>query len=333
MALQRLEQGRRLMQQGQPSATGSIWKQIWSARWCYLFLLPGLVLAGMFTFWPTVASWYYSLLNWSGFTSEKTFVGLANYQQIIHDQFFWNAFMHSFLFLIGNLPIRLGLALIIAIILNDKALRLAPVFRTMFFIPVVTSTAIVGIVMTFVLSPFHGPVNQALLDLHFIPRAVDFLGDPHSALWAVVGTSIWKDLGIPMIYWLAALQTIPHDVYEAAKVDGSNPLQTARYVTLPLLVPFAIVIILITAVNTLNVFAIVQTMTGGGPYFASDVVETYIYRTAFGSAETTTVPQLGYASAGGVIFGVAIMLIALLQGLAVKRLRDVRQEMSAGGGQ
>lgn len=309
----------------------SLRQQLWSARWCYLFMLPSLILTGMFTFYPIVASVWFSLLNWSGFTSDAYFVGMANYAQVIQDDFFWSAFRRSFLFMFASVPVKLTLALLIALVLNDAALRLSPLFRTLFFVPVVTTTAIVGIVMTFILSPFNGPVNIAMLFLGVIERPVDFLGEADSALWTVIAVEIWKWLGQPMIYWLAALQTVPVVLYEAAKVDGATAWQQFRHITAPLIKPFAIVIVLITAVGTLKVFALVQTMTGGGPFFATEVMEVYIYRTAFGSAASQSLPRLGYASATAVFFGVTVMAIAVVQWLVARRLNRDGVTMEGSG--
>lgn len=309
----------------------SLRRQIWEARWCYLFMLPSLLLACLFTFYPTVASWYFSLLDWSGFTAERTFVGLANYAEVIRDGYFWSAFGRSFLFMAVSVPIKLSLALVVAIVLNDRALRLAPLFRTLFFLPVVTTTAIVGLVMSFVLSPFNGPLNKILLTLGLVGGPIDFLGSPQLALWSVIGVEIWKWFGIAMVYWLAGLQTIPADLYEAAKVDGAGWWQLFRYITVPLLVPFGVVITLIIAVNTLHVFPLVLTMTGGGPFFASEVMEVYIFRTAFGGEMGSSVPRLGYASAAGVVFGLSIMWLAILQWLAAQRMRRVRGDAGTEG--
>lgn len=306
-------------------------QRMWDARWCYIFMTPALIMTALFTLYPIVASWYFSLLNWSGFTSASTFIGLENYREVITDHFFWDAFRRSFLFMLASVPLKLSIALLIAIILNDAALRLAPVFRTLFFVPVVTTTAIVGIVMTFVLSPFNGPVNMAMLKTGLLQQPIDFLGQPQTALWTVVGVEVWKWMGNPMIYWLAALQTVPRSLYEAAKVDGANWWEQFIHITFPLIRPFAIVIILIVAVNTLNVFALVQTMTGGGPYFASEVMEVFIYRTAFGSYNSTTLPRIGYASAAAVFFGVSVMFLASLQWIAARRLNAARQETAMGG--
>jgi len=309
---------------------GTLRQRIIAARWCYLFMVPSVILACMFTFWPIVASWYYSLLDWSGFTSTRTFVGLDNYRELMGDKYFWDAFGRSFQFMLVTVPLRLGAALLVAILLNDKALRLAPIFRTLLFIPVVTTTAIVGILMKFLLSPFNGAVNQALLAVGLTGTPIDFLGDPASALWSVMGVQMWKSFGISMIYWLAALQSIPGELYEAARVDGASRVQQFRSITLPLLVPFAVVILLITAVNTLRVFDLVQTMTGGGPFFSSEVMEVYIYRNAF--SVSGGVPRLGFASAAGVFFGLAVMLVAIGQGWALRRVNRMRQDYAAGGG-
>lgn len=317
----------------QRASSKSLWQRMWAARWCYLFMAPALILATLFTFYPIVMSWYYSLFQWSGFTTAKHFIGLANYAEVVSDKYFWDAFVRSFLFMLVSMPIKLTLALLLAIVLNDAALRLvSPAFRTLFFLPVVTTAAIIGIMMTFVLSPFNGPLNKALLEIGLIGAPIDFLGNPRMALWTVISVEIWKWLGQPMIYWLAALQVIPVSLYEAAKIDGADWWRQLRHITLPLLIPFAIVIILITAVGTLRVFPLVQTMTGGGPFFATEVMEVYIYRTAFGSdMGGIGVPRLGYASAAGVVFGVSIMVIALLQAWGVRNMREVRSALDASG--
>jgi len=194
----------------------------------------------------------------------------------------------------------------------------------MFFLPVVTSSAIVGIVMTFIFSPLDGPINMLLLQVGLVEFPVDFLGDPDTALWTVVAVYIWKWFGVTMIYWLAALQVVPRDVYEAARLDGANPWQMHRTITLPMIVPFALVIVLITVVSALNIFGLVQTMTGGGPFFATEVMELYIYRNAFGAG---ALPRLGYASAAAIFFGVTVLVLSLLQGWGLRKANAARSQM------
>jgi multiple sugar transport system permease protein len=310
----------------------SIASRLWADRWCYIFMFPAFVLIVMFSFYPIVASWFYSLLDWSGISSDRTFIGLDNYREIIHDKYFWDAFRRSFYFMFATVPLEVGLSLVVAVILNDRALRWAPIFRTLFFIPVVTTTAIMSIVMSFVFGAFNGPVNQGLISLRILDTPIDWLGDPDTALWTMALIGVWKWFGQPMIYWLAALQTIPADLYEAARVDGASGPRIFRTITLPLLVPFAIIILLIISVGNLSVFALIQAATNGGPFFATETMELYIYRNAFGAnTGSFTEPRLGYASAAGIIFGVCIMLISALLILARHYLahRDGKAEQKA----
>lgn len=300
--------------------------QVWDARWCYAFMVPSLVLAALFTFYPVLASWYISFLDWSGLTADQTFIGLDNYNEAAGDPFFWRAFRRTFVFAFVAVPVMLVLSLLMAIILNDQTLRLRTVFRTMFFLPVVTTTAIVGIVMSMIMNPFDGPLNTALLNLGIIDRPINFLGDPDLALWSMAGIYIWKWFGISMIYWLVALQTVPADLYEAAKVDGAGAIQLHRSITAPLILPFAILIALLSFVGSLNVFPLIQATTGGGPAFSTELIELYIYRLAFAAGGQ---PRLGYASAVAVLFGVITLGITLLQAWGARKASAARTQMES----
>jgi len=298
-------------------------------------MLPAAVLSALFTFYPMVMSWWYSLLDWTGFTERGDFIGLDNYWRLVQDQQFWAAFGRSIAFVLVGTPVRVVLALVIAILLNNQLLKLAPVFRTFFFIPVITTAAVVGVVMSFMLGSYQGPVNQLLMMAHILPEPVKFLSDPNTALWSVLGVHVWKGTGHTMIYWLAALQTVPTTYLEAAKVDGAGPLRIARHITWPILLPFAVVIIILTAQSDLHTFALVQAMTEGGPYFSTQVIEVYIYQTAFaaGSSESGNagVPQLGYASAAGCFFGTVTLVIALAQAWAIRKVNAVRGQLREAG--
>jgi len=301
--------------------------KLWHHRWVYLFMVPSAVLGLLFTLYPTVMSWYFSFLDWSGFSDNADFVGFANYREAMADPMFWDSFGRSLLFVVVAVPARLVLSLLAAIALNNQALKLSPVFRTMFFLPVVTTAAIIGVVMSLMYSPFNGPINDALMGLHLISTPIDFLGDPGTSLWSVMAVEVWKNFGITMIYWLAALQTVPRDYYEAAALDGAGRWQLLRHITVPILLPFAAIITLLTANSVLHTFGIVQTMTAGGPYFASQTVEVFIYQTAFAPAGGG-VPRLGYASAAGCLFGLCVMLLALLQIWAGRRVAQARTQLS-----
>lgn len=286
--------------------------------WIWAFLTPTIVLYGLYTVYPIVASYWYAFVEWNGFESEKTWVGLRNFREVLADDLFWNTFRVTLLFMLVTVPIKVISTLLVAIMLNSPKMPFRNLFRTAFFLPVVTTTAIVGVVMQFVFDPAGGPVNLLLMKLGVVDAGINFLGDPSTALWTVVGVYIWKWFGITLIYWLAALQTIPDELYEAAKIDGAGPFAVMRYVTLPLLKPFTVIITLLTLESTLKIFDLMLTMTNGGPYYATEVVEIYIYRWAFAA----TVPQLGFASAAAVIFGVFVCLVGLLQFVGIRMARN-----------
>lgn len=295
--------------------------RLWADRWIYLFLLPTAVLYTMYTLWPVGVSYWYSLLNWNGFGESGTYIGLANYREVFRDRFFWNAVGDTFLFAAVTVPIRLFLALAVAIMLNNRRLPFATLFRTALFLPVVTTTAIVGIVMQFVFDPAGGPVNIVLLELGLVDRPVNFLGSSSTAIYTVMSVHIWKWFGVTMIYWLAALQTINQELYEAARVDGANSWRLFRDITLPILTPFTLIIATLTFLDTLEVFDLMLTMTGGGPFFSTEVIDIFIYRQAFAA----TIPRLGYASAAAVAFGLLTLVIAIGQFLAVRYARQTRR--------
>lgn len=283
--------------------------------WCWLFVLPTTLFYAAFQAWPILSSIYYSTLDWSGISSKKTFVGLANFAELLKDQWFWNAFANSFKYMVFSVPPLIIISLLLALIVNEKTLRFRGAFRTLFFLPVITTASIVGIIMQFIWSP-TGAIN-ALFDLLGNTRAVNFLGQAATALPTVAFIGVWKDVGIYMIYWLAALQSVPQDVVEAAEIDGANKWQVFRFITLPIILPIGAVITLLAIINSLKVFDIVQTMTGGGPYFATDVMGTFVYRTAYESS--VGMPRLGYASAAAMLFGITIIAI----GVALNALKNV----------
>ncbi|MBO0684978.1 MAG: sugar ABC transporter permease [Candidatus Dormibacteraeota bacterium] len=293
----------------------SLVARLWHFRWCYLFVLPGLALTALFTLWPIIASGYYSLFDWDGISRQMYFIGAGNYREIIHDSFFWGAFGRSFLFMVVTVPLEVGLGLLIALVLNEQSLRLAPAFRTLFFLPVVMTTAIMSIVMQFVFAAYQGPVNEALIALHIVKTPVAWLAQPTTVMPVAMLIFVWKWMGQPMIYWLAALQTVPPECLEAARVDGARAWQIFRRITVPLVAPFGGVIVFIIAVGNLNVFAFLEALTGGGPFFASETMELYIYRMAFGASigSVGTTTRLGYASAAAIFFGLSVMLVAAPQ--------------------
>ena len=286
--------------------------------WIYAFLMPTFILYGLYTIYPIIASYWYSLVEWNGFSSEQRFVGISNYQAVFADPMFWSSVRITLVFMLVVAPLRVFGAFFLAILLNSPRMPFSGFFRTVYFLPVVTTTAIVGVVMRFVLDPGAGPV-AALLGLVNLPP-VDLLGSSGTALFTTAVVYVWKFFGITMIYWLAALQTIPKDLYEAARIDGAGAIRIFRHITLPMLIPFLLIISVLTIEDCFRAFDLMQTMTAGGPFFSTEIIEIYIYRWAFAAS----VPQLGFASAAAVLFGLLVLVLAALQAwatLASRRLQ------------
>lgn len=312
-----------------PAAGSAVRARARDLPWIYLFVLPGLLLTAAFVFYPMAASWYFSLTSWNGFSDAKTFVGLANYRELMGDTLFWGAFGRSMIFVLLGVPLRVVTALILAILLNNVIRgRLSTALRTMFFLPVMAAASVIGVVLTFVLAPANGPVSYVLQTLRITDTPIEFLADPSLALWTTLLLHTWKNFGMTLIYWMAALQTVPDEYYEAARVDGATAVQVLIRITLPILLPFAVIIIVLTANENLHAFAIIQALTAGGPFYSTEVVEVYIFREAFAPNSAGGVPRLGYASAAGCFFGLATLIIALLQAWAAKLVSNHRKRIN-----
>lgn len=276
--------------------------------WCWVFMLPTVALYVAFQGIPILSSIFYATLDWSGMSANAVFVGLDNFKELLQDELFLNAIGNSFKYMLMAVPTQLVLSLSLAYILNSIGLRGTSFYRTLFFLPVITTASIVGIIMVFVFGTM-GPVNAVLMAFG-LERPINFLGSADSALFTVMLIGVWKDVGIYMIYWIAALQSVPQDVYEAASIDGAGKGKVFFSIVMPIILPIGMVITMLCTINSLKVFDIVQTMTEGGPFFSTDVAATFVYRTAYSS--TIGMPRLGYASAAAMMFGLLVVSIGMI---------------------
>jgi ABC-type sugar transport system permease subunit len=296
--------------------------------WIFLFLLPFLLLFGAFTLWPLVATIIYSFFDWNGIAalSSENFVGLSNYQELIHDPLFWQSFWNTLLFAVANTLIKLPLSLFLAIILTRRWLWLKRFFRTVFFVPIILPVALAGQIFTFLLNPSNGALDSFLLGIGLLKQPIDLLGNESTSLWTVVIISVWQIFGQYMLYWMAALQNVPEELYEAAQIDRVGAWRQFVHITLPTIAPMAVVIGLLGLVNALHVFGVVVTMTGGGPGTSSYVLSYYIYEAAFQNMPF----RYGYASAAAVLF---VILAAIF--VSVQRFfgrGDAQATRQVGGG-
>jgi ABC-type sugar transport system permease subunit len=294
--------------------------------WAYLFLVPMLALVLPFVVYPLVASIGITLYNWDGIGEPTQFIGTANFFRVAQDPLFWNAFKHTFEYAGVLVPIQLIIALVLALVLNNPKLRGATIYRAVYFSPVVTSAALVGIVVSMLLTSLGQPLSDALVHAGITREPIDWLGSPTFALPTIIVVGIWHTLGYNLVYFLAGLQSIPKEMYEAAEVDGANAWNRFWDVTVPMLREVGAVIVFLAILGSLQVFDLVLVMTGGGPYYASEVVSTYIYHFAFTPAAVQAQANVGYASAAAFFMGVLVMGLTGLQLASVALLR--RRQLS-----
>lgn len=295
--------------------------------WAYVFIFPQIIVFFGFSLYPIVMSYVYSFYDWSGIGPLTNFVGLKNYTRILTESSFWNAFGNTFIYTAGFTVISITVALVLALVLNNPKLKGRGIYRTIYFLPVVTTMAIIGIVMQNIFGT-QGFFNEFLKTIGLIDQSIPWLSNPVLAMILLIIVGSWKEIGITMIYWLTGLQMIPKEVYEAARIDGAGAWQTLRYITLPLLKPIGATILLLTVVSSMRVFDLVKTLTEGGPYFATETLELYIYRFAFAPDGPS---QVGFASAAGVILGVTVFIVSLILGWVVYKVSGQKRKPLGGG--
>jgi len=274
------------------------------------FLFPAVAIMLAFMFIPMVNAILLSLQSWNGLTS-STWVGLGNYQDLLQDPLFLNAFAHTALFVVVTVIFQTVIPLLVAVLLF-KGVRGSVFFRTVYFMPTVISLAVSGLLWSIIYDPTNGVLNIVLGKLGLQSLEKPWLADMGTVLPSIMVVSIWQSLGFYLLIFFAGLQGIPRDVYEAASTDGANAWQRFRHVTLPLLAPVITVVVVLNTINGLKAFDQIWVMTAGGPTHASDTLGTYLYYTAFGAYGSAN-PQLGYASAIGVLILVLSAVISIVQ--------------------
>ncbi|GAA4996772.1 carbohydrate ABC transporter permease [Actinopolymorpha pittospori] len=299
----------------------SLARRTWAARWSYLYVGPMMVLLLAFVVYPIGASLGYTLYQWNGIGDPSTFVGLDNFVLVMGDHIFWGAVRHTFVYVAIVTPVQLVLALALALVLNNRRLRFATFYRTLFFLPVVTSAAVIGVVFQLLFSNFGATINNGLTGLGLTHAPIDWLGDPTFAMGIIIAVGIWHTLGYNLIYFLAGLQTIPKELYEAARLDGAGRIAQFCYITIPMLRSVGVVILLLAVIGGFQVFDLVQVLTNGGPFFATEVVNTYIYHLAFGGFGSSAVqPNVGLASAASFFYGLLLIGFSVVQVLVIRSL-------------
>lgn len=269
----------------------------------YGFLVPDVLGLAIFVGLPILGAFYLSFHDWSGI-GERTFAGLGNYRTLLRDPFFVDSLKITAIYTFTFVPLLFASALGLALLVN-QGLRLTGFFRAAYFVPFMVSLVVASVVWAFILQERGGILNAALGVVGI--DAQSWLGSTRLALVSIVIVTLWQGVGYSMIIFLAGLQDIPRDYYEAAKVDGANAWQRFRRVTLPLLKPTSVFVLVISFIAAFQLFDPIFVLTGGGPANATTTTVFYIYETAFEFL------QLGYASALSVVLFGIILVFTLLQ--------------------
>ncbi|MDG3213329.1 sugar ABC transporter permease [Streptococcus suis] len=271
----------------------------------YLFLSPAMLILGLFLFLPTLLSIYYAFTDYYLLTPDATsFVGLDNFVKLFQDPLFMQSLKNIGQFVIFIIPIQLGLALGLALLVNNKR-KSTIFFKVAFFAPVVMSLVVVSVLWLVLLNPSSGLINSILQGIGIDSQP--FLTSPDQAMYVIIAVSAWQGAGYQMLIFLAGLQNIPSSLYEAASIDGANKLKQFFHITLPMLKPTSILILTTTLIDAFKLVIQPMVMTQGGPLNSTLTPVYYIYRTGF------TDRMVGYASSITVIFGLIIILFTVLQ--------------------
>jgi multiple sugar transport system permease protein len=278
-------------------------------RAAWWFVAPALLVIAVFFFFPIVAAFLISLTDFDIYAladlANLRFVGLSNYAKLLETPLFWQALGNTLYFVVAGVPLSIAASLGAALLLNSRLARFKPLFRTALFAPVVTTLVAVAVIWRYLFNTRYGLLNYALGAIGIDP--VDWLGDPHWAMPAIILFAVWKNFGYNMIIFLAGLQSIPEELYEAARIDGASLWRQFRSVTLPMLSPVVLLVTILTVAGYFQLFAEPYVMTQGGPLQSTVSVLYFMYEEGFKWW------NLGSASAVAFVLFLLIFAVTALQ--------------------
>lgn len=278
-----------------------------------LFVAPALALMAVFVVWPVVSAVRMSFYRWKGFGPMDDFVGWANYGLVLADDVFTDAVAHNFIIVGLSIAVQLPVGLALALLLNRK-IRFRGLLRTVIFVPYVLAEVIAGVIWFQLLQPGYGVVDTLVRAVGLTPPEQGFLGSPDIALYTVFVVLTWKYVGLAVLLFLAGLQSIPDELYEAAQIDSASWWQTQRQIAIPLLGPTIRTWAFLSMIGSIQLFDIVWVLTGGGPANATTTMATYLV------GQGTARGNYGIAGAASVVlFLIALVMAVLYQALVLRR--------------
>jgi raffinose/stachyose/melibiose transport system permease protein len=279
-------------------------------------VLPALALLLVFVYYPIVENLRLSLYSWSAFSAQPTFVGLDNYRTAAGDPVFWRALRNNTVFAVTSLVFQVGFALVLAAVLEEFVhQRLRGILRTIYFIPAVISITVAGILFSFLYNPQIGLLNRLLAAVGLQSWQHSWLGEPSTAMWSIIAMSQWQSIGYTAILFVVAIQRVPREFYEAARIDGAGRIRSFFSITVPMVREMTTLVTILTISGAFLVFNEVMVMTAGGPSNSSQVLGTWLYRNAFLNDD------MGYASAIATVIFVITLLIGAVQIYVSRRRR------------
>lgn len=276
------------------------------------FLAPAMLVLGIFVLYPIFDAAYTSLTSWNGFDPVKEFVGLDNYVRLAQDPEFWNSLMVTAVYAVGVCLMSVATGLAVALLL-DAPLRGRGFYRSLYFLPAVTSSVAAAIVWKYMLDP-AGLVNSVLMMVGI--DGPDWLQDRWLALGSLALLAVWKNIGLNAVLYLTAMQALPASVYEAAQLDGASGWRRVRHITIPLLAPMTFFVVIQALITSFQAFDLVYVLTNGGPRGGTDVLGMFMYRTAF------KIGDFGYGTAIAFVTLLLVLGVTLVQWGAGGRGRD-----------
>jgi ABC-type sugar transport system permease subunit len=281
-----------------------------------IFLLPSLALYLCFVVNPFIQSIWFSLTDWDGASKVKEFIGLANYRELFADGLFWQALRHNLVWVLIGTAVPLMIGMLLAQLMWSKP-RGFTIYRTVFFLPHILLSTVIGIIWAWIYNPIFGILNKGLDAVGLKDVSRGWLGDPDWALLAVLVAAMWATIGFVFVILLAGLQNVSRDLLEAATIDGANGWQRFRDVTIPEMANVLNVVTALLLIGGFSVFDLIYVMTGGGPNNASQTLATYTFEQAFAQN------RVGYGAA----LSLVMTVLALVTSFIFIRLRERGEEV------
>lgn len=291
-------------------------KKKWWKSYALYFILPSFLLYSLFIVYPTASSLYLSLTSWNGISPEIKFIGFDNFKEIFQSERVHNAFKNTIILTVVIVILENIVALGLAILI-EQIRRFSNFFRIAFYLPVLLSGIVMGFIWKIIYNYNFGALSQILDKVGLSQFKVDWLGDSELSIYAIIFATVWKQSGYYMIIYLAALQGVPQELHEAAKIDGANRWQQFRHVTFPLLSGAVTVSVILSTISSLKIFDQIAIMTDGGPGFATETLTYIVYKVAFAEA------RQGFGTALSLVLFALILIVSIIQ-IRILRKREVQ---------